>query len=61
VEEVSRDVLGPPPRGANEKGRPKAAFPVTYNRRPYGREPSPSGEDLQLSGDPGHGSGWPRL
>ena len=44
--------------GANEKGRPEGR--PFLNQKPaadHGREPSPSGEDLQLSGDPGHGSG----
>ena len=42
----------------NEKGRPGGGLsvkPVTGGHR--GRKPSPSGEDLLKSGDPGHGSG----
>ena len=58
-EALSTDVVG---RGAqNEKGRPagRPFSPKTGGLR--GREPLPLGKDLRADGDPGHGSGRPRL
>src|ERR1700756_4275438 len=53
--------LGPMSIWAKRKaarGRPFVK-PITGGH--HSREPSPSGEDLQASGDPGHGSGRPRF